>query len=342
MSSFGVGALVGTFLGGKFTDRLGYYPVMFWTLFLQGFMFILLLQAESYAMVMITIFLTSAIGEAFRPANFVAISAYSMPENRTRALGLQRLAINLGMAIGPAIGGLIAVKSGYSWLFIIDGLTCIVAALIFRGSLKPQKLAPKEQQSIEAKGDGSPYRDVRYLFFLILVLMNAMAFFQLFTTLPVFFREHVHLLENHIGQLMAFNCLLIVIFEMPLIYGVEGKIPMLKVTGFGAFLVGLSFVSFNLFGWTFGIAILAMFILTFGEILTLPFLSSIAMERSNRGNRGAYMGLYTMTYSLAHILAPFVGMQVANLWGFGTLWYVIGGLSVLTYTGLLLMVRKKR
>ncbi len=111
MSCFGFGALAGTFTGGKLTDRVGYYPVMFWALFVQGLMFLVLLQAQTFLTVCVVIFFTSAIGDAFRPANFVAIAAYSSSDNRTRALGLQRLAINLGMAIGPAIGDIIATQS---------------------------------------------------------------------------------------------------------------------------------------------------------------------------------------------------------------------------------------
>ena len=338
LSSFGAGALAGTFLGGKLTDRIGFYPVMVWTLLLQGVMFFILLQADTFIWICIIMFITSAIGDAFRPANFVAISAYSLPENRTRALGLQRLAINLGMAIGPAVGGLIATNGGYSWLFIIDGFTCLMAGVALKISLKP-KVAHKPEVGKKVKGP-SPYRDLRYLFFLFLVLLNAIAFFQLFTTLPVFLKEHIGLLESHIGQLMAFNCLLIVIFEMPLIYSIEGRWSKLQITTFGGLLVGFSYVIFNIFGWSFGIAILVMLVLTFGEILTLPFLSSIAMERSERGNKGDYMGLYTMVYSVAHIVAPTLGMQVASQWNFHVLWYLIGGITLIVCWGLIVLERK--
>ena len=340
MSTFGVGALAGTFLGGKLSDRFGFYPVMFWTLMIQGIMFIILLQAQTFLWVCILIFLTSLVGEAFRPANFVAISAYSTIENRTRALGLQRLAINLGMAIGPAIGGFIATSNGFDWLFIIDGITCMIAATLLKLSLRPKE--HQRPSHLAQSGNHSAYKDLRYLFFLFMVLLNAMAFFQLFTTLPVFLKEHIGLPEYSIGQLMAFNCLIIVVFEMPLIYRLEGRWSKYEITAFGALLTGFSFVLFNLAGWNLFIAFVVMAVLTFGEILTLPFLSSIAMDRSERGNKGEYMGLYTMVYSLAHILAPTAGMQIANFWGFGILWYVVGGITVLTFLGLMGMGKRNR
>ena len=339
LSVFGLGALSGTFLGGKLSDRFGYYPIMVGTLFFQGIMFLILVQAQTFLSVCLIVFFTSAIGEAFRPANFVAIAAYSSQENRTRALGLQRLAINLGMAIGPAIGGMIATNGGYKWLFVIDALTCMAAATLLWLTLKPK--AHQSKTPGQLKQGVSPYRDLRYLLFLTLVLFNAIAFFQLFTTLPVFLKEHIGLQESSIGQLMAYSCILIVIFEMPLIYGLEKRWPKWSVTAVGALMLGFSFVLFNIFGWFFIVAVIMMTVLTFGEILTLPFLSSLAMERSEVGNRGDYMGLYTMVYSLAHILAPTVGMQIADNWGFATLWYFIGGLTVLTFAGLIMMWKSR-
>ena len=58
---------------------------------------------------------------------FVALSAYSKPENKTRSVTLIRLAINLGFSAGPALGGLIITSLSYRGLFWVDGITCILA-----------------------------------------------------------------------------------------------------------------------------------------------------------------------------------------------------------------------
>ena len=84
---------------------------------------------QTLLQITLCIFILSSLGEAFRPANSAAIAAYSNPSNRTRSYSLNRLAINLGWGIGPAVGGILANKS-FMLLFWADGLTCILASLV--------------------------------------------------------------------------------------------------------------------------------------------------------------------------------------------------------------------
>ena len=113
---FGAGAFAGAWLGGKLTDKIGFYPVQLITLTGGGLFFILLGQMKSFPAICVVSFFLSFINEAFRPANSTAIAFYSREENRTRSYSLNRLAINLGWAVGSAIGGLIA-KYNYQLLF---------------------------------------------------------------------------------------------------------------------------------------------------------------------------------------------------------------------------------
>ena len=107
MSAFGLGSVFGSWLGGKLTDKIGYYKVMLFSLFTTGFLFIGLQYLTTFSSFCVGIFLVMLVADTFRPAMFVALSAYSKPENKTRSVTLIRLAINLGFSAGPAIGGLI-------------------------------------------------------------------------------------------------------------------------------------------------------------------------------------------------------------------------------------------
>ena len=336
MSFFGAGSVLGSYIGGRLTDRIGFYQVQFWSLLLSGLAFITLGYVNSLWGICGVVFITSTIADAFRPANMSAIAAYSKPENRTRALALLRLAINLGWAIGPAIGGLLAVSLGYGLLFWADGLTCMAAALFFRFAL-PEKQPVSNTQGEDNSGAvlvaGSAYRDRAFLAFLFLTLLNGIAFMQLFGTLPVFFKQEIALDEGMIGRLMALNGLIIAITEMPLIFVAEKRFRIPQLVSVGTLLIGASYLLFNLFGPVAGIAFACMILMTLGEMLSLPFLASMAPNFTNDKNRGQYMALFSMTYSIAHIAAPNIGLQVAEHFGFSTLWYLIMGFCVLVWAG---------
>ena len=128
MGLFGFGSIIGAYFGGKFSDKIGFHKIQLVTLLFGGIMFIILGQVKSYPLICVFSFLLSLINEAFRPANSSAIAFYSTPENRTRSYSLNRLAINLGWAVGSSIGGLIA-SYNYELLFWVDGITNISAAI---------------------------------------------------------------------------------------------------------------------------------------------------------------------------------------------------------------------
>ena len=142
MSCFGLGSVVGTWIGGKLTDSIGYYKVMVRSLLSTGILFIAMQFLDSFAGICIGIFLIMVVADTFRPAMFVAMSVYSKPENKTRSVTLIRLAINLGFSAGPAIGGLIIATIGYKGLFWVDGITCVLATLLLIKVLNPRVAKP--------------------------------------------------------------------------------------------------------------------------------------------------------------------------------------------------------
>jgi predicted MFS family arabinose efflux permease len=336
MSCFGAGSVLGAYLGGRLTDRKGYYPVMFWSLFLGGAMFLLLMWMKTLLSVCITIFFLSVIADAFRPANMASVGAYSKPENLTRSISLIRLAVNLGFTVGPAVGGILATTLGYDWLFVVDGLTCIGAAFFFRSHLKPKPRLITEQSAetpVEDTGPvRSPYRDKPFLIFSGLMLLTVIAFFQLFTTIPVFLKQEYGMSESLVGALLALNGLLIALTEMPFIYSTEGKVPRMSMIRLGAILIGLSFLTLNLGHWS-GFLLIAILAITLGEMANFPFSNSFAVDRSTAANRGQYMAMYSMTFATAHIIAPGLGMLIAQHWSFFTLWFIMAGLCGLSVLG---------
>ncbi|HLX90950.1 MAG TPA: MFS transporter [Puia sp.] len=321
MGLFGLGAVCGGFIGGRLTDKLGFHPVQLITLAGGGLMFMVLGQMTSYPMICITTFILSLVNEAFRPANSTAIAHYSKEENRTRSYSLNRLAINLGWAFGGAIGGILA-SINYHLLFWVDGGTNLVAAILLKYCLAGTNSAPHHYlKQHEPEAPKSAYGDSEYLFFIIFTVLFASCFFQLFTTLPVYYKTYLHMNEFFIGMLMALNGLIIALVEMILVFKMEGKKESLFYISAGVLIVGLSYSLLNLLPQLPAMAVICMILVTLGEICSMPFMNSFWISRTSAKNRGQYAGLYTIAWSTAQVLGPSGGSQVAEHFSFRSLWW---------------------
>ncbi|XZF15832.1 MDR family MFS transporter [Chitinophagaceae bacterium MMS25-I14] len=334
MALFGAGAVCGGFIGGRLTDRIGFYYIQLCTLVGGGIMFLVLGQMRSYPLICVATFLLSIINESFRPANSAAIAHYSKAENTTRSYSLNRLAINLGWALGGSLGGFIASKN-YHLLFWIDGGTNIFAALLLWLFLAPSKNKATRKKHIEVPaGDvRSAYHDKPYLVFIFLTMLFAYCFFQLFSTIPVYYKEGLHMSEKYIGGVMAMNGILIAVLEMVTVFKMEGRRENLHFIFYGVLFVAASFCVFNLLpqqGW---LAVVSMLIVTVGEIFSMPFMNSFWTSRSTPVNRGQYAGLYTVAWSSAQVLGPGTGAWVAEKMGFTFLWWMITVLCIMAACG---------
>jgi predicted MFS family arabinose efflux permease len=329
MSAFGVGSFLGSFLGGKLTDKIGFYKVMFWSLFSTGFCFILLQYVTSFYGFLLSVFFTMLIADTFRPAIFVSLKAYSKPQNQTRSLTLIRLAINLGFSFGPFIGGIIIATLSYKGLFWIDGITCILAVLLFRFVLKEKEFHKKTVDTDEHDENKSVFRDHPYWIFLIIVFIMGFVFMQLFSTIPLFYKDVHALTEVQIGLLMSLNGAIIFLTEMPIIHRLEqSSFNKISIILWSMVLFAISYLLLNVTGGAV-ILIISMIIITFGEMLAFPFGNAFAMTRAVRGKEGLYMALYSMAFSMAHIFSAKTGMEMIARFGFDMNWYLMGLLSLI-------------
>lgn len=334
LAVFGLGSICGGILGGKLTDKLGFYNVQLTALVLGGVMFIVLGQMESFPGICACSFGLAVVNDTFRPANATAIAHYSNEDNRTRSYSLNRLSINLGWAIGGALGGFIA-SHNYDLLFWIDGCTNIGAALLLRTVLSPTKNSNTPAQKVQKEKvvTHSAYKDKSYLVFVSMTVLFGGMFFQNFSTLPLYFTQELGLTTFFVGIVMALNGLIITVFEMALIFKLEQKRHITFFIALGTLITGIAFVVFNLLPGTHAIAILSTIIITVGEMLAMPFMNTYWVSRTNNHNRGQYAGLYTVAWSLAQVCGPYAGSLIAEHFSFNTLWWVIGGISVVTAIG---------
>ncbi|CAN5447605.1 MFS transporter [soil metagenome] len=365
MAIYGLGAFVGTFLGGRLTDRIGFYYVQLVSLLFSGAALLTLQFITSFPLLCGSVFVFTLFGDAFRPANQTAIAHYSETENRTRAFSLNRLAINLGWSVGGGLGGLLA-SINYSLLFWADGLTCLTADIVLwlylpvpkapdhnlatapatlnqpesttsgPAPLKPQKLA-----------SATPYRDTLFLTLVVCNTLYMLAFMQFFTMAPLYFKEKLDVPEQAIGLLLALNGLLIVFIEMALVYKLESqKRQKVHLITAGVLLEAVAYSVLALPGLIslavpgMSIALSFILIVTFSEMLVMPFLQSLIIERSKPATRGQYLAVYAMGGALAQTASPALGSQLVAHFGYSIHWLVVVGISLASAGGFWLLGKR--
>lgn len=327
LAFFGIGSVIGGWLGGKLTDVFGFYKVMTTSLFLTGLCFIGLQYVSSFWGLCFGILITMSIADSFRPAIYVSIKSYTIEENRTRAIGLLRLAINLGMGVGPTLAGLIIVSKGYNILFWIDGVTCILAILLFSYLVKEPKKQPlkiESESDVVSKPKNIVYRDFTYWIFIAMFFFMGMAFFQLVITMPLYYEGVFGLNEFQIGLFWMINIGLIISLEMPFLSYLEKQsITITKLILFACLLMSISFYVLYQNFWI-GILVISMSLITFGEMLGFPYTNRFALSRAKEGFEGSYMALYAMAFSLSHIFSSKIGLSIVDSFGYQINWLITG------------------
>lgn len=356
LSLYGLGSLGGAFFGGWVADKMGSVTVQKTSLFLSGtFLISLGFVRQPWALLPLLFLFALAAGSLY-PANVTSMAAVCPRDLQVKGFALNRLAGNLGATIGPAVGGVLALRD-YRLLFWADGLTSLAAAAVFAlmwkgagrvvreregqakkedpdagtlvaaGDVKAASEAGTSVVTVPPGGSRTPWRDRPFLVLLIILFVWSSVFIQLLSTFPLYMRDAYGLPENHIGQLFAVNTVLIVFLEMILMEKIRRRsLPrMISLSfiflgaGFGLMPLGrgLIYAAFTVVVWTFG------------EMLSIPLVTTMISARADDRTRGRYMGLNSFVFSLALIVAPAAGLAVYGRFGGPTLWYGCAGVGVL-------------
>ncbi len=348
LSLYGVGSIVGAYVGGWLSDRVGSIITQIVSLLLATVALIVLGMMHSPGAIVAVVLLWSIASESMRPANGAALAELSPPHLQVRAFGVRRLSMNLGMSIGPALGGFLATLS-YHWLFVIEAGVGLLAAGLLWGLLLPASRSmvsshqskPSAAQSHTPRQ--SPWHDRVFLSILVLTSLLVIVLFQLFGAYPLTLAEVHHFPSYTIGLVFTLNTLVIVVCQMPVLHVVE-RFDTLRVIGIGAFLLCAGFALLPL-GTTPGALAVTVLVWTCGEMLTTPLLESFVARRSPVENRGQYMGLFSAAFSVAFVLAPVGGTWVYSRYGYLTLWGLCGLLGVILLMAFFLLsvnVRKQQ
>ena len=344
LTVYGIASFVAMPVAGRLTDHFGPLTIIRISLLFSGISLLIYPLARNFASILVITFLWGMLNESVRPPSLSIISDATTAARRKPAFALNRLAINLGMSLGPALGGLLAHIS-FRLLFFIDAATSIVASMVVLLAPWPQ-ISPAssrasalsasecggaeelgrelEADSIEPLAPSRPvadlraFRDARMLYFLAAVIPVQIVFFQVTSTLPLFLVRYLRLHESVYGLVFTINTLIIVALEVPL-NTVTARWVHHRTLALGAILYAIGFGSFGLVKRVPGI-VACVVVWTFGEMIFMPGSAAYASEIAPAARRGEYMGLYTMSFSMAFSAGPWLGAQVLQRWGPHILW----------------------
>jgi len=319
---YGAGALVAAPISGVLSDRFGPIRIMRGSLLLSGVILLVFPAAKSLGLVVALTLTLSILAEAFRPANLTIFGDLVPPQHRKTAFAVNRLAINLGMSVGPAVGGFLATVS-FHWLFLVNGLTSLAAgAILVAASFPLHRHHADTRELAEAVAPFAHvprgYRDVRLAFFLAGVFPVAVVLFQHLASMSVFLVRDLHFSEATYGLLFSLNCLLIVFLEVPLNIATSHW-PHRRVLALGALLFGIGFGALAL-AWDVWSIAATVVIWTFGEMFFFPGMAAYLTDIAPASRRGEYMGLSQMVMGLAFMIGPWGGMLILGRFGGKTLW----------------------
>jgi predicted MFS family arabinose efflux permease len=333
---YGAGALVSAALSGRLSDVLGPMRVIRDSLFTTGAILLVFPLARTFPWVVAMTLALSLASEAFRPASMAVVADLVKHGQRKPAFALTRLAINLGMSVGPALGGYLATVS-FKFLFLVNGSSSILAGLVLLLALRRAPIH-HVRASLEAGVPvGLPSRrawsDPRLLFFVAAIFPVALVFFQHIAAMALYLVRDLHLSEIDYGLLFTINTLLIVALEVPL-NSATAHWSHRKTLALGAFLSAAGFGALA-FAWDFWSVAATVVVWTFGEMFFFPAMAAYATDIAPAARRGEYMGLTQMAMSAAFAIGPWAGTAVLGEFGGRTLW--LGAFAIgLVATGMML------
>jgi MFS family permease len=312
----------------------------------SGVILLALAQVRSIAGILPLLFSLSMLAAMLYPANAALMSKICPAALQVKGFALNRLAGNLGATIGPAVGGVLALRD-YRLLFWAESLTSLSAAALLALLWKGNRLKGEEvgaegtgaalRDELRIDGDTgpgkeatklrSPWRDGPFLLLMLIFLIWYAIFLQVLTTFPLYVRNVYGLAENRIGQLFAVNTVIIVALEMILMERIR-KYPLTRMMNVSFILLGAG-LGLMPFGRGFAFGALTVAIWTFGEMLSMPLSTALVAGRADDTNRGRYLGLSSLVFSLAFIVAPSAGTAIYDRFGGDAVWIVSAALSFL-------------
>jgi MFS family permease len=340
-ATFSLSSFAGSAVGGALTDRFGRKSIIIFGLIASSFSTVAMGFASSFEFFFVLAIFIGVLADVAGPAHQAMVADILPEEKRADGYGIIRVAFNLSVTIGPAIGGLLATRS-YLLLFLSDAaislLTVILIAL-FLPETKPQAHpdAPKESMASSFGGYGKVFRDTAFMLFLGAVLLQVFTYMNMNTTLGVYLRNEHGTPESAYGLLLSLNAAMVVFMQFPITRRITKYQPMLMMA-LGTFLYA---VGFGMYGFVsaYSLFMLAMIIITIGEMIVAPVAQALVASFAPEDMRGRYMAVSGFSWGIPYAIGPYLAGMILDGPRPGLLWSAAGFVGILSTIGFLALHR---
>jgi MFS family permease len=325
---FSISSFLGTFVGGALSDRMGRKGMLIFSLISTSFSSVIMGLVTSMEAFFTLALIEGIFTEVGGPAYGAMVADLLPEEKRAQGYGIIRVVFNLSVAIGPAIGGFIAARS-YLLLFIIDAVISLISAFIVWRAMpetKPEAEPGALQESMAAtfRGYTVALRDSFFMLFLLAFMLVGFVYMNMNTTLGVYLRDWHGVVEAGYGWILSLNAAMVVLFQFPITRRIE-KYPQMLMMAYGTALYAIGFAMYG-FVSVYSLFMLAMVIITIGEMLIAPVFQALVASFAPEDMRGRYMAVSGFFRSIPYAVGPlFAGLIMDKVnpyalwWGAGLL-----------------------
>lgn len=335
---FSISEFFGSMFGGALTDQIGRKKVIIIGLIVSALTSLGMGLVNRLELFYLMAVITGLFADMAGPARQAMITDLLPEKKRADGFGIMRVAMNLTVAIGPAIGGFIAARS-YMMLFAADAITSIITAYFFYKLVAETLPKATTKEEIEARpsfadifrGYAKVLKDNAFIIYMLLSMVVTIVYMQMYGALPVFLRDIHQIPESGFGMLMSLNAAMVVLFQFAITRKIGNRPPMLMMA-LGALIYAVGFVIFGFTG-QYVIFMVAMAIITIGEMVVTPVAQALVAKFSPEEMRGRYMAVFGISWLIPGAVGPLLAGLVMDagkpLW----VWYASGILATLAAIG---------
>jgi MFS family permease len=308
LSAYGVGSMAAALAGGHLADTIGRRNSIALSMFSSAATMLALSQARGIPTIIALTALAGFTAELYRPASSALVADLTPAGRRITGFAMYRLAINAGVAAGPAVAGFLAQRS-FLWLFVGDALTSVIYGCTAWFAL-PADRRQSHQAETTRRVVARMAGDARLVRLLCASLALAFVIHQAYATFPLHLARSGHTPVLY-GSLMSLNGLLIIVIELS-VTTLTRRIPALLAIAIGLVLNGVGFGAIGIATSTLALAATVV-LWTFGEMVFSPVAAAYVADIAPVDLRGRYQAAFAFTFSLGLMLAPIGGTQLYTL-----------------------------